>query len=73
MYLALGDKEQAIDEMERAYRERDANVAQIRTDPMLDEFRGKQRFEALGNQIGAMGAAPIHRGRTIRRVDRILD
>ena len=51
MYLALGDKERAIDEMERGYRERDANVAQIKTDPMLDDLRGNQRFEALANQI----------------------
>jgi TolB-like protein/Tfp pilus assembly protein PilF len=51
MYLALGDKERAIDEMERAYRERDANVAQIKTDPMLDDLRGNQRFEALVNRI----------------------
>jgi serine/threonine-protein kinase len=51
MYLALGDKERAIDEMERAYRERDANVAQIKTDPMLDDLRSNQRFEALANQI----------------------
>src|SRR5881394_2088984 len=51
MYLALGDKERAIDEMERAYRERDANVAQIKVDPMLDDLRGNQRFEALVNRI----------------------
>jgi eukaryotic-like serine/threonine-protein kinase len=51
MYLALGDKERAIDEMERAYRERDANVAQIRTDPMLDDLRGNPRFEKLASQI----------------------
>ena len=51
MYLALGDKERAIDEMERAYRERDANVAQIRTDPMLDDLRGNPRFEKLVSQI----------------------
>jgi eukaryotic-like serine/threonine-protein kinase len=51
MYLALGDKERAIDEMERAYRERDANVAQIRTDPMLDDLRGNPRFEVLVNQV----------------------
>jgi hypothetical protein len=37
--------------MERAYRERDANVAQIKTDPMLDDLRGNQRFEMLANQI----------------------
>jgi serine/threonine protein kinase/Tfp pilus assembly protein PilF len=51
MYLALGDKERATDEMERAYRERDANVAQIRTDPMLDDLRGNSRFEKLVSQI----------------------
>jgi serine/threonine protein kinase/tetratricopeptide (TPR) repeat protein len=51
MYLALGDKERAIDEMERAYRERDANVAQIKTDPMLDDLRGNPRFEKLVSQI----------------------
>jgi len=51
MYLALGDKERAIDEMERAYRERDANIAQIKTDPMLDDLRGNQRFEALVKRI----------------------
>jgi len=51
MYLALGDKERAVDEMERAYRERDANVAQIRTDPMLDDLRGYPRFEVLVKQI----------------------
>src|SRR5947207_432128 len=51
MYLALGDNERAIDEMERAYRERDANVAQIKVDPMLDDLRANQRFEALANQI----------------------
>jgi serine/threonine protein kinase/tetratricopeptide (TPR) repeat protein len=51
MYLALGDKERAIDEMERAYRERDANVVEIKVDPMLDDLRGNPRFEVLVNQI----------------------
>ena len=38
MYLALGDKERAIDEMGRAYRERAGNhIALIKVDPMLDE------------------------------------
>jgi hypothetical protein len=51
MYIALDDKERAIDEMERAYRERDPNVADIKVDPMLDDLRGNPRFEALVNQI----------------------
>ena len=45
MYLALGDKERAIDEMGRAYRERAGNdIALIKVDPMLDDLRGHPRF-----------------------------
>jgi TolB-like protein/Tfp pilus assembly protein PilF len=54
MYLALGDKERAIDEMERAYRERAApDVWLIRVDPMLDDLRGHPRFEALVQKVFA--------------------
>jgi TolB-like protein/Tfp pilus assembly protein PilF len=52
MFLALGDKERAIDEMERAYRERASNdVAFIKVDPLLDPLRGNPRFEALAEKI----------------------
>jgi tetratricopeptide (TPR) repeat protein len=47
MHLALGDKERAIDEMERAYRERAGDAALIKVDPFLDDLRGNPRFEAL--------------------------
>jgi len=41
----LGDKERAIDEMERAYRERAGNdIALIKVDPMLEDLRGHPRF-----------------------------
>ena len=50
VYLALGDKERAIDEMERAYRERDANVARLKPIRCLMIY-GNERFEALVNQI----------------------
>ena len=54
MYLALGDKERAIDEMERAYRERAGSEAfQIKVDPMLDDLRGHPRFEALVAKVFA--------------------
>ena len=54
IYLALGDKERAIDEMERAYRERDlAGAAWIKFDPMLDELRGNPRFDALVQKVFA--------------------
>jgi len=52
MYLALGDKELAIDEIERAYRERAGDDAfMIKVDPMLDDLRGHPRFEALADKI----------------------
>jgi hypothetical protein len=54
MYLALGDKERAIDEMERAYRERaGSDVFLIKVDPLLDELRGNPRFEALVQKVFA--------------------
>ena len=54
MYLALGDKERAIDEIERAYRERaGGDVFLIKVDPMLDDLRGHPRFEALVQRVFA--------------------
>jgi len=48
MYLTLGDKERAIDEMGRAYRERAGNdIALIKVDPMPDDLRGHPRFVVL--------------------------
>jgi tetratricopeptide (TPR) repeat protein len=53
-YLALGDKERAIDEMERAYRERAGeDIWAIKVDPMLDDLRGHPRFEALVQKVFA--------------------
>jgi TolB-like protein/Flp pilus assembly protein TadD len=51
LYLALGDKERAIDELERAYRERSSYVDVIKVDPMLDDLRGNPRFEALVQKV----------------------
>jgi adenylate cyclase len=54
MYLALGDKERAIDELERAYRERAGiDIANIKVDPMLDDLRGNSRFEKLVQKVFA--------------------
>ncbi len=52
MFLGLGDKEQAIDALERAYREGAGNdLFTIRVDPMLDELWGQPRFEAFVAKI----------------------
>jgi serine/threonine-protein kinase len=48
VHLGLGDKEKAIDELERAYRERaDLGLVGIKVEPLLDPLRGHPRFERL--------------------------
>ncbi len=54
IHLGLGDKEKAIDELERAYRERaDLGIVGIKVEPLLDPLRGHPRFERLlANVVG---------------------
>src|SRR5207244_10110348 len=48
IHLGLGDKEKAIDELERAYRERaDPGIVGIKVEPLVDPLRGHPRFERL--------------------------
>jgi TolB-like protein/Tfp pilus assembly protein PilF len=52
MFLGLGEKEKAIDALERSYNEGAGNdIYCIRVDPMLDELRKDPRFEALAEKI----------------------
>jgi len=52
VFLGMGDKNRAMDELERAYRENDGNdIYNIRVDPLLDDLRGDQRFDALAEKI----------------------
>ena len=52
VYLGLSDKNHAMGELERAYRENDGNdIYSIRVDPLLDDLRGDPRFEALAEKI----------------------
>ena len=52
VYLGLGDREQALDWLERDYADRDGDaLALIRVDPLLDPLHGDPRFEALAEKI----------------------
>jgi tetratricopeptide (TPR) repeat protein len=52
VYLGLGDKNEAINWLERSYREKEAaKISLIKVEPMLDPLRGDPRFEKLANQI----------------------
>jgi len=52
VYLGLGEKERALDEIERAFQLGDTNyLFVVKVDPMLDDLRGNPRFEALVQKI----------------------
>ena len=54
VYLGLGEKERAIDELERAYQSGDTNYLFLtKVDPLLDDLRVQPRFEALVQKIVA--------------------
>ncbi len=52
VYLGLGDRNEALDWLEQAYRDRDGYyMAVIRIDPLLISLHGDPRFEALAEKI----------------------
>ena len=52
VYLALGQKQQALDWLNRAYEEDDPNMNFLKVDPTLDDIRSDQRFQNLLQRIG---------------------
>jgi TolB-like protein/Tfp pilus assembly protein PilF len=54
IHLGLGEKDQAIDFLEKTYQDRDGyNIAYIKVDPFFDPLRGDPRFEAFVQKIFA--------------------
>jgi tetratricopeptide (TPR) repeat protein len=47
IYMGLGEKEEALHWMEKAYEERSAWMCFIKMDPMLDPLRKEPRFQEL--------------------------
>jgi tetratricopeptide (TPR) repeat protein len=47
VYIALGDKGQAIARLEQAYAERSFVIASMKVDPELDPLRSDPRFQGL--------------------------
>lgn len=52
MFLALGDKEKALEKLELAYVDKDEHLAMLRVDPRLDPIRDEKRFKTLSTKIG---------------------
>ncbi len=47
LYAGLGDKEQALSWLEKAYDERSFNLVSIKVEPFLDSLRSEPRFQAI--------------------------
>jgi TolB-like protein/DNA-binding winged helix-turn-helix (wHTH) protein/Flp pilus assembly protein TadD len=45
--VGLGEKQQALDELEQAFTDRSWLIAMLKVDPVFDSLRGEPRFEAL--------------------------
>jgi tetratricopeptide (TPR) repeat protein len=52
VYSGLGDRDQAFDCLERAYREQASALLYLKIDPKLDTLRDDQRFSDLTKRIG---------------------
>jgi eukaryotic-like serine/threonine-protein kinase len=51
-YAALGNKDKAFDELNKAYENREYNLSRLKVDPRLDPLRDDARFEELLRKIG---------------------
>ncbi len=57
MCAALGEREQALAWLERAYQERDDELVWIAVEPWYEPLRGEPRFTALLTRMGLRAAA----------------
>lgn len=55
VYVALGDKEQAIEWLTKEYEERGNWMTQLKVDPVMDPLRSDPRFEALMRRMNFSG------------------
>jgi TolB-like protein len=51
LYGALGDKDAAFAELEKAYQNHDWFLQRIKVDPMMDPLKGDPRFEAIVKKL----------------------
>jgi DNA-binding winged helix-turn-helix (wHTH) protein/TolB-like protein/Tfp pilus assembly protein PilF len=52
IYTSLGDKNNALEWLEKAYEDRSTLLVWIRVDPRLDTLRSEPRFKAVMRQMG---------------------
>jgi eukaryotic-like serine/threonine-protein kinase len=52
LYVGLGDKEAALDSLERSYRAHDLQMQYLKVDPHYDALRAEARFQDLLRKVG---------------------
>ena len=52
IHAQLGERNLALDWLERAYRERNYQMVWMKVDPALDPLRGTRRFQILLTRVG---------------------
>ena len=52
IYIALGEKDQAFDWMQKAYEDRSAWLVYLKVDPLFDSVRQDARFTDLMRRVG---------------------
>ena len=52
LYARLGDKEKALQTLERAYKERQVHMTEIGVEPAFDVLRSEPRFQELLREVG---------------------
>jgi hypothetical protein len=58
LWMGLGDKNQALTWLDRAYQERSEHVLYLGIEPLVDPLRGDPRFEKLLEKIGLKSSHP---------------
>jgi hypothetical protein len=52
IYAGLGEKDRALEWLQKAYQDRDGWLTQLKVDPIFDALRSDQRFQDLMRQVG---------------------
>jgi len=52
IHASLGEHERALDWLERAYADRDAQIVSLKVDPAFDPLRSTARFQQLFARLG---------------------
>jgi hypothetical protein len=52
VYLGLGEKEKALEWLEKCYADQDTHCWFLKVDPLYDSLRNEPRFQAVLKKVG---------------------